>query len=200
MAGSTRIWNFRIFFMAIVGYSVDDGQNKSWTTPMRLPALTALAFLFPLASVSASPTDCVLADPRYAALAGTLWLTTAVHENGDTQVDLSRKYPTVVGISYWDACRSRFEYFDPETAQSRAATGGSGYFLFTGDGRYQITLPDHASPIRRRMDVMTPKEFTYSRQVPEGMTPGMPDVTIQVVHTPYKGPLQISPSVSIAVD
>ncbi|MCO7461804.1 DUF4822 domain-containing protein [Stenotrophomonas maltophilia] len=178
----------------------DDGQNKSWTTLMRIPALTALAFLFPAASISASPTDCALTDPRDAALAGTLWLTTAVHENGDTQVDLSRKYPAVVGISHWDACRNRFEYFDPETAQSRATTGGSGYFLFTGDGRYQITLPDHASPIRRRMDVMTPREFTYSRRVPEGMKPGMPDVTIQVVHTPYEGPLQISPSVSPAAD
>ncbi|HEL2981154.1 TPA: DUF4822 domain-containing protein [Stenotrophomonas maltophilia] len=167
---------------------------------MRLPVIMALACLLPVFSVSASPTDCALTDPRYAALAGTLWLTTAVHENGDTQVDHSGKYPAVVGISRWDACRNRFEYFDPETAQSRAASGGSGYFLFTGDGRYQITLPDHASPIRRRMDVMTPQEFTYSRRVPEGMKPGMPDVTIQVVHTPYKGSLQISPSVSPTAD
>ena len=155
-----------------------------------LPNILALC-LIPILDAAASSPSCTPLEPQYAALSSTVWLTTAVYEDGNRAIDLSEKYPAVVGISLWDACRNRFEYFDPRTGDSRSAIGGSGYFLFTGDGNYQITLPDHSGPVRRRMDVMTPQEFTYSRTVPEGMATGSREVVIQVVHTPYQGVLPI---------
>lgn len=152
-------------------------------------ALSVLLILPDLCT--AAPPRCDAMNPHDAAMAGKAWLTTAVHVDGDRRVDVSRQYPAVVGISVWDPCRNRFEYFDPVTGASRAAQGGSGHFLFTSEGRYQITLPDHAAPIQRRIEVLTGREFTYSRQVPEGMKPGAPMRVIHVVHTPYDGPLQI---------
>lgn len=158
---------------------------------MRIAILVlTISLIQPGVSIASSP-GCDAMNPYDAALTGKAWLTTAVHENGDRRVDVSHKYPAVVGISVWDACRNRFEYFDPRTGASRAHQGGSGYFLFTGQGRYQVTLPDHAPPIKRQIEVLDAHEFTYSRQVREGMTPASPLRVIHVVHTPYEGPLQI---------
>jgi len=78
-----------------------------------------------------------------------------------------------------------------------AGGGGAGWFFFTGDRQYQHTVSDNGTKLRRKMEVIHPTEFTYSRQVPKDMREGQPLVTIHVVHTPYTGAFQVQPSAGI---
>jgi hypothetical protein len=129
-------------------------------------------------------------DPN--ALASTVWQTTAVYEENDRSHNLIERYPSVVGISIWDAASNRFEYFDPSTGQSRLTQGGAGYFFITGNRRYQINVFDSGGKaLVRRLEMLNRREFTYSRVVPQNTTSGSREVRIYVVHTPYKGPFKI---------
>lgn len=114
-----------------------------------------------------------------------------MHEGDDRSTNVIDRYPDVVGLSVWDACSNRFEYFDPISGASRASLGGAGYYLFTGDGQHQVTLPDRGAPISRRLQTLDADEFTYSRTVPRNLQAGQPEVILHVVHTPYRGPLAI---------
>lgn len=156
-----------------------------------MPHLVLPSLLVLLAHVPAS-SACDSASAQAKLLADRTWLTTAVYEGQDRTRNHIARYPGVVGISIWDACSHRFEYFDPATGHSRSAHGGAGWFFFTGDRRYQHTVPDIGTPLRRRMEVLTASEFTYSRQVPRGMREGEPVVTVHVVHTPYQGPWKVT--------
>ncbi|MEG0184809.1 MAG: DUF4822 domain-containing protein [Stenotrophomonas sp.] len=151
----------------------------------RLPELPMrrliLATLLSAAASSAHALDCPQAGPSALTLSRTVWLTTAVYEGTDRSHNVIDQYPAVVGVSLWDACSNRFEYFDPASGASRRATGGAGYFLFTGDGISQITLPDNGPTLRRRMEVLDASEFTYSRRVPRHFIAGQPEVTLHVV-------------------
>jgi hypothetical protein len=140
------------------------------------------------------PTAC--AEPATGidptALTSTIWHTTAVYEGEDRSRNVIERYPSVVGISIWDAGSNRFEYFDPATGLSRRTQGGVGYFFITGDKRYQINVFDAGGkPLVRRLEVLNRREFTYSRVVPRNMAEGNSNVTIHVVHTPYAGPFKI---------
>lgn len=149
-----------------------------------------IALLLACAAFRAPAADCPHAGAAAQTLAGTAWLTTAVYEGDDRTRNLIDQYPAVVGVSLWDACSNRFEYFDPEDGTSRLAKGG-GYFLFTGDGFHQITLPDHGPALRRRMEVLEAGTFTYSRQVPRSFMEGQPEITLRVEHTPFRGALSL---------
>ncbi|MFL6956328.1 DUF4822 domain-containing protein [Nocardiopsis yanglingensis] len=153
----------------------------------RLP----LALLLACATFRAPAADCPHAGAAARTLAATAWLTTAVYEGDDRTRNLIDRYPAVVGVSLWDACSNRFEYFDPEDGASRLAKGGGGYFLFTGDGIHQVTLPDHGPVLRRRMEVLDAGTFTYSRQVPRAFMEGHPEITLHVEHTPFRGALPL---------
>lgn len=155
-----------------------------------MPHLVLPSLLLLLAHATTS-SACATASAQATLLADRTWLTTAVYEGHDRTQNHIARYPGVVGISIWDACSNRFEYFDPATGRSRGEHGGAGWFFFTGDRRYQHTVPDAGTPLRRRMEVLTASEFTYSRQVPRGMREGAPLVTVYVVHTPYAGPWQV---------
>lgn len=135
---------------------------------------------------------CPSATPAQRVLASTAWQTTAVYEGDDRSKNVIDRYPAVVGLSVWDACSNRFEYFDPASGASRARQGGAGYYLFTGDGRDQVTLPDRGRPISRQLQILDAHEFTYSRSVPRNLQAGQPQVTLHVVHTPYRGPLPLA--------
>jgi len=162
---------------------------------MPYPILPSLLLLF--AQASTVPA-CPGASEQARQLAERTWITTAVYEGDDRSRNQVARYPGVVGISLWDACSNRFEYFDPATGRSRAEHGGAGWFFFTGDRRHQHTVPDAGTPLRRRVEVLTASEFTYSRQVPHGMREGAPLVTVHVVHTPYAGPWQVQATASAA--
>jgi Domain of unknown function (DUF4822) len=163
--------------------------------PIYLPtaALALAAALLAPAHAIAAPA-CAAASPDAQVLAAKTWLTTAVYEGDDRSSNLVERYPGVVGISLWDACSNRYEYFDPATGRSRSQQGGAGWFFFTGDRQYQHTVSDNGTQLRRKMEVIHPTEFTYSRQVPKDMREGQPLVTIHVVHTPYTGAFQVQPS------
>jgi len=135
--------------------------------------------------------DCPQAGSAARILSSTAWLTTAVYEDNDKTQNLIDQYPAVVGISLWNACSNRFEYFDPADGSSRHANGGGGYFFFTGDGIDQITLPDHGPALRRRLQVLDAEAFTYSRRVPRHFRDGQPEITLHVEHTPYTGGLAL---------
>ncbi|WP_448136026.1 DUF4822 domain-containing protein [Stenotrophomonas rhizophila] len=156
-----------------------------------MPHLVLTSLLVLLAHMPDS-FACETAPAQAKLLAERTWLTTAVYEGNDRTQNHIARYPGVVGISIWDACTNRFEYFDPATGRSRREQGGAGGFYFTGDRRYQYTVPDTGTPLRRRMEVLSASEFTYSRQVPRGMREGEPLVTVHVVHTPYRGPWQVT--------
>jgi hypothetical protein len=166
------------------------------TTSLRPAALALAAALLAPAYVHASPA-CTGASPDAQVLTEKTWLTTAVYEGDDRSTNLAARYPGVVGISLWDACSNRYEYFDPATGRSRSQQGGAGWFFFTGDRQYQHTVSDNGSQLRRKMEVLNPKEFTYSRQVPKDMREGQPLVTIHVVHTPYTEAFQVQPSAGL---
>jgi len=72
-------------------------------------------------------------------------------------------------------------------AASKAAPAGSSL-------QATATVSDNGTQLRRKMEVIHPTEFTYSRQVPKDMREGQPLVTIHVVHTPYTGAFQVQPS------
>ncbi|QMV72171.1 DUF4822 domain-containing protein [Comamonas piscis] len=163
---------------------------------LRPAALPLAAALLAPAYALASPA-CTGASPDAQVLAEKTWLTTAVYEGDDRSNNLVARYPGVVGISLWDACSNRYEYFDPATGRSRSQQGGAGWFFFTGDRQHQHTVSDNGSQLRRKMEVINPKEFTYSRQVPKDMREGQALVTIHVVHTPYTGTFQVKPSAGI---
>lgn len=148
-----------------------------------------LSLLFASTASHAQGIDCPQAGISARTLSSTVWLTTAVYEGDDRTQNLIDQYPAVVGISLWDACSNRFEYFDPADGASRHVYGGGGHFLFTGDGIHQITLPDNGPTLRRRLEVLDGTEFTYSRQVPKHFIDGQQEVTLHVVHTPYTGTL-----------
>lgn len=154
-----------------------------------------LRLVFPLLAASAAShaqgADCPQAGAAAQTLSSTAWLTTAVYEGDERTQNLIDQYPAVVGISLWDACSNRFEYFDPASGASRRATGGGGYFLFTGDGINQITLADNGPTLHRRLEVLDGTRFTYSRQVPKHFIEGKQAVTLHVVHTPYTGTLAL---------
>ncbi|VBB16481.1 DUF4822 domain-containing protein [Burkholderia stabilis] len=137
----------------------------------------------------AEPVAATSIDPK--ALTSTVWQTTAVYEENDRSHNVIERYPSVVGISIWDAGSNRFEYFDPATGQSRLTQGGAGYFFITGDRRYQINVFDGGgNALVRRLEILNRHEFTYSRVVPQNMASGS-QVRIYVVHTPYTGPFKI---------
>lgn len=166
------------------------------TTALR-PAVLALAVALLAPGYALASPACTGASPDANVLADKTWLTTAVYEGDDRSQNLVARYPGVVGISLWDACSNRYEYFDPATGRSRGQQGGAGWFFFTGDRQYQHTVSDNGSQLRRKMEVLNPNEFTYSRQVPKDMREGQPLVTVHVVHTPYTGAFQVQPSPGI---
>lgn len=160
-------------------------------------AALALASVLLAPGYAMATQACTGASPDAQVLAGKPWLTTAVYEGDDRSNNLVERYPGVVGISLWDACSNRFEFFDPATGLSRSQQGGAGWFFFTGDRQYQHTLSDKGTQLRRKMEVNNPTEFTYSRQVPRELRTGEPLVTIHVVHTPYTGTFQVKPTAGI---
>lgn len=178
--------------MTIPSAMSDLNQSRSPT----FAAMALAAALLVPGHALAAPA-CAAASPDAQVLAGKTWLTTAVYEGDDRSTNLVERYPGVVGISLWDACSNRYEYFDPATGRSRSQQGGAGWFFFTGDRQYQHTVSDNGTQLRRKMEVIHPTEFTYSRQVPKDMREGQPLVTIHVVHTPYTGAFQVHPSAGI---
>lgn len=151
----------------------------------------ALCLLLASIASHARGADCPQAGAASRMLSSTAWLTTAVYEGDDRTRNLVDQYPAVVGVSLWNACSNRFEYFDPADGTSRRTNGGGGYFFFTGDGTHQITVADHGPALRRRMESLDAKTFTYSRRVPRHFMEGQPEITLYVEHTPYTGRLPL---------
>lgn len=120
------------------------------------------------------------------------WLTTKVYIDGAPETDVKAKYPGVVGISTWDPESNRYEFFYPDTGESKYNNGGGGYFFITGDEKQHVLVPDKGpvKTIVRRLETLNDREFTYSREVPRDMVETNPPVRIHVVHAPYTGTLQ----------
>jgi len=131
------------------------------------------------------------ADARQLA-SSPRWLTTKVYIDGAPETDVKAKYPGVVGISTWDPESNRYEFFYPDTGESKYNNGGGGYFFITGDEKQHVLVPDKGpvKTIVRRLETLNDREFTYSREVPRDMVETNPPVRIHVVHAPYTGTLQ----------
>ncbi|WP_454562713.1 DUF4822 domain-containing protein [Pseudomonas sp. AIG] len=150
-------------------------MQKNMMTGLLLAALLA-----PFANSNADVRE-LASSPR--------WLTTKVYIDGAPETDVKAKYPGVVGISTWDPERNRYEFFYPDTGESKYNSGGGGYFFVTGDQQQHILVPDvgPTKTIVRQLETLTNNEFTYSREVPRDMLDNNPLVRIHVVHAPYTG-------------
>lgn len=148
--------------------------------------LLAAALLCPLSSFAKQAP--ATADIRELA-SSPRWLTTKVYIEGEPQTDVKEKYPGVVGISTWDPERNRYEFFYPDTGESKYNNGGGGYFFVTGDRKTHVLVPDvgPTKTVVRQLETLNSNEFTYSREVPRDMVNNNPPVRIYVVHAPYTG-------------
>ncbi len=145
----------------------------------------------PLLASAHDHTSACHPAPAARTLASTVWQTTAVYVGNDRSSNQLENYGGVVGLSLWNACSNRYEFFNTEDGSSYAPQGGNGDFLVTGDGRELVLMPPAGPAQRSRVETLTTSEYTYSRQVPKNLQPGQPMVTIHVVHTPYRGPLKL---------
>lgn len=127
------------------------------------------------------------------------WLTTKVYVEGAPDIDVKDKYPGVVGLSFWDPDRNRYEFFYSDTGLSKYENGGGGYFMVTGDKKSHILIPDKGTTrtIVRKLETLNTQEFTYSREVPRDMIDSNPLVRIYVVHAPYTGSIKTTPTPSL---
>ncbi len=163
--------------------------------------MAARLFLTALLVPSITHAQSIQTEPDVRAFASSpRWLTTKVYLEGAPDIDVKDKYPGVVGISMWDPDRNRYEFFYTDTGLSKYEHGGGGYFMVTGDRKTHILVPDKGPnrTVVRRLEALNNQAFTYSREVPRDMIETNAPVRIYVVHAPYTGTVQTTPSSAYA--
>jgi len=140
-----------------------------------------LAFTDADKTLDATTGDIVKNVDGDKILAETLWHGTVVlDEDGN---DVTEYNTNFISIAKYDADTNKYEFFNPETGESR---GDYGYFDIIHDNkiRAHVSIGDNKYGVALEITELNDKKFTYKRM---GKDKGGNEVTVFVEHEPYEG-------------
>lgn len=116
-------------------------------------------------------------------LADTLWHGTVVLDEAGN--DLTEFNSNFISIAKYDANTNKYEFFNPETGESR---GDYGYFnvIHGNKIRAHVSIGDNKYGVALEITEINEKKFTYKRT---GKDKDGNDITVFVEHEPYEGEL-----------
>jgi len=114
-------------------------------------------------------------------LADTLWHGTVVLDEAGN--DVTEFNSNFISIAKYDANTNKYEFFNPETGESR---GDYGYFDVIHDNkiRAHVSVGDNKYGVALEITEINDKKFTYKRT---GKDKDGNDLTVFVEHEPYTG-------------
>lgn len=114
-------------------------------------------------------------------LADTLWHGTVVLDEAGN--DVTEFNSNFISIAKYDANTNKYEFFNPETGESR---GDYGYFDVTHDNkiRAHVSVGDNKYGVALEITEINDKKFTYKRT---GKDKDGNNLTVFVEHEPYTG-------------
>jgi Domain of unknown function (DUF4822) len=114
-------------------------------------------------------------------LADTLWHGTVVLDEAGN--DVTEFNSNFISIAKYDANTNKYEFFNPETGESR---GDYGYFNVIHDNkiRAHVSVGDNKYGVALEITEINDKKFTYKRT---GKDKDGNDITVFVEHEPYTG-------------
>ncbi|MFF2178845.1 DUF4822 domain-containing protein [Lysinibacillus sp. NPDC058147] len=140
-----------------------------------------LAFTDPVKTLDATTDDIVKDVDGDKILADTLWHGTVVlDEDGNDVTEFNKNF---ISIAKFDADTNKYEFFNPETGESR---GDYGYFdIIHGNKiRAHVSIGDNKYGVALEITELNNKKFTYKRT---GKDKDGNDITVFVEHEPYEG-------------
>lgn len=132
----------------------------------------------------ASTGDIVTDVDGDKILAGTLWHGTVVLDEAGN--DVTEYNSNFISIAKYDADTNKYEFFNPETGESR---GDYGYFDVIHDNkiRAHVSIGDNKYGVALEITEINDKKFTYKRT---GKDKDGNEITVFVEHEPYEGELK----------
>jgi len=114
-------------------------------------------------------------------LADTLWHGTVVLDEAGN--DVTQYNSNFISIAKYDADTNKYEFFNPETGESR---GDYGYFdvIHGNKIRAHVSIGDNKYGVALEITELNDKKFTYKRI---GKDKDGNEVTVFVEHEPYEG-------------
>lgn len=143
-----------------------------------------LAFTDSDKTLVASTGDIVTDVDGDKILAGTLWHGTVVLDEAGN--DVTEYNSNFISIAKYDADTNKYEFFNPETGESR---GDYGYFDVIHDNkiRAHVSIGDNKYGVALEITEINDKKFTYKRT---GKDKDGNEITVFVEHEPYEGELK----------
>lgn len=140
-----------------------------------------LAFTDSDKTLDASTGDIVTDVDGDKILADTLWHGTVVLDEAGN--DVTEFNSNFISIAKYDANTNRYEFFNPETGESR---GDYGYFDVIHDNkiRAHVSIGDNKYGVALEITEINDKKFTYKRT---GKDKEGNEITVFVEHEPYTG-------------
>lgn len=140
-----------------------------------------LAFTDADKTLDASTGEIVTDVDGDKILADTLWHGTVVLDEAGN--DVTEFNSNFISIAKYDANTNKYEFFNPETGESR---GDYGYFDVTHDNkiRAHVSVGDNKYGVALEITEINDKKFTYKRT---GKDKDGKDITVFVEHEPYTG-------------
>lgn len=140
-----------------------------------------LAFTDSDKTLDASTGEIVTDVDGDKILADTLWHGTVVLDEAGN--DVTEFNSNFISIAKYDANTNKYEFFNPETGESR---GDYGYFDVIHDNkiRAHVSVGDNKYGVALEITEITDKKFTYKRT---GKDKDGNDLTVFVEHEPYTG-------------
>lgn len=140
-----------------------------------------LAFTDSDKTLDASTGEIVTDVDGDKILADTLWHGTVVLDEAGN--DVTEFNSNFISIAKYDANTNKYEFFNPETGESR---GDYGYFDVTHDNkiRAHVSVGDNKYGVALEITEINDKKFTYKRT---GKDKDGNNLTVFVEHEPYTG-------------
>ncbi|WHP40793.1 DUF4822 domain-containing protein [Lysinibacillus boronitolerans] len=140
-----------------------------------------LAFTDSDKTLDASTGEIVTDVDGDKILADTLWHGTVVLDEAGN--DVTEFNSNFISIAKYDANTNKYEFFNPETGESR---GDYGYFDVIHDNkiRAHVSVGDNKYGVALEITEINDKKFTYKRT---GKDKDGNDLTVFVEHEPYTG-------------
>lgn len=140
-----------------------------------------LAFTDSNKTLDASTGEIVTDVDGDKILADTLWHGTVVLDEAGN--DVTEFNSNFISIAKYDANTNKYEFFNPETGESR---GDYGYFDVIHDNkiRAHVSVGDNKYGVALEITEINDKKFTYKRT---GKDKDGNDITVFVEHEPYTG-------------
>jgi len=140
-----------------------------------------LTFTDPDKTLNTTTGDIVTDVDGDKILADTLWQGTIVLDENDN--DVTEFNSNFISIAKYDADTNKYEFFNPETGESR---GDYGYFDVIHDNkiRAHVSIGNNKYGVALEITEINDKKFTYKRT---GKDKDGNEITVFVEHEPYKG-------------